>query len=135
YHLKKKLSLLQRAQVSTLHSFCTNVVRQYAYMIDIDPGFGIGDEMEMDLIRQEVIDELLEEEYSREGEAVDLFYKVVDMFYGDSSGAYIGDIILHLYRFSNEYSWPETWLKEQVNVYVLEADVAEESLSWLELLK
>src|SRR5699024_165095 len=30
YHLKKQLSLLQRAQVSTLHSFCTNVVRQYA---------------------------------------------------------------------------------------------------------
>src|SRR5699024_2418871 len=46
YLLKKQLSLLQRAQVSTLHSFCTNVDRQYAYMLDIDPGYRIGDEME-----------------------------------------------------------------------------------------
>ncbi|HLR22134.1 MAG TPA: helicase-exonuclease AddAB subunit AddA [Pseudogracilibacillus sp.] len=135
YHLKKQLSLLQRAQVSTLHSFCTNVVRQYAYMLDIDPGFRIGDEMEMDLIRQEVIDELLEDAYSREGEAVESFYKVVDMFSDDRSDENIGDIILDLYRFSNEYPWPETWLKEQVKVYELEDDVAEESLPWLELLK
>src|SRR5690625_2976496 len=34
YHLKKQLSLLQRASISTLHAFCTTVVRQYAYLID-----------------------------------------------------------------------------------------------------
>src|SRR5690625_2171802 len=32
YHLKKQLSLLQRSSISTLHAFCTNVVRQYAYL-------------------------------------------------------------------------------------------------------
>src|SRR5699024_1067006 len=62
-------------------------------------------------------------------------YKVVDMFSDDRSDENIGDIILDLYRFSNEYPWPETWLKEQVKVYQLEDDVAEESLPWLELLK
>src|SRR5699024_5461871 len=31
YHLKKQLSLLQRASISTIHSFCMNVVRQYSY--------------------------------------------------------------------------------------------------------
>src|SRR5699024_9415864 len=82
-----------------------------------------------------VIDELLEDAYSREGEAVESFYKVVDMFSDDRSDENIGDIILDLYRFSNEYPWPETWLKEQVKVYELEDDVAEENLPWLELLK
>src|SRR5690625_1618592 len=36
-HLKKQLSLLQRAAISTLHSFCMDIVRQYAYLLDIDP--------------------------------------------------------------------------------------------------
>src|SRR5699024_12485541 len=102
YHLKKQLSLLQRAQVSTLHSFCTNVVRQYAYMLDIDPGFRIGNEMEMDLIRQEAIDELLEDAYSREGEAVDSCYKEVDMYYDDTSNGNIGNVILDCYSSSNQ---------------------------------
>src|SRR5699024_8222755 len=104
-------------------------------MLDIDPGFRRGDEMGLDLIRQEEIDELLKDAYSREGEAVESFYKVVDMFSDDRSDENIGDIILDLYRFSNEYPWRETWLKEEVKVYELEDDVAEESLPWLELLK
>src|SRR5690625_3829900 len=63
HHLKKQLSLLQRATISTLHSFCTAVVRQYAYMLDLDPAFRIADEMEVELIKQEVIDELFEDYY------------------------------------------------------------------------
>ena len=38
-HLRRQLNLLNKAQISTLHSFCLNVVRQYAYLLDIDPGF------------------------------------------------------------------------------------------------
>src|SRR5699024_1367395 len=30
-HLKKQLSLLQRASISTLHAFCMDIVKQYAY--------------------------------------------------------------------------------------------------------
>src|SRR5690625_7375835 len=68
HHLKKQLSLIQRSSISTLHSFCTTVVRQYAYLLDIDPAFRIADEMEIDLIKQEVIDEMFEDAYSYEGE-------------------------------------------------------------------
>src|SRR5699024_8789773 len=107
----------------------------YAYMLDIDPGFRIGDEMEMDLIRQEGIDELLEDAYSREGEAVESLYKVVDMLYDDRSDENIGNIILDLYRFSNEYPWPETRVKVQLKIYGLEDEVDEGYLRWLELLK
>src|SRR5690625_776794 len=58
HHLKKQLSLLQRASISTIHSFCLDVVRQYAYLLDIDPAFRMADTMEIDLIKQDVIDEL-----------------------------------------------------------------------------
>src|SRR5699024_12324617 len=83
YNLKKQLSLLQRASISTLHAFCTSVVRQYAYRIDVDPAFRIADQMEMDLIRQEVIDDVLEEAYSKTGEELDRFFHVADIFSSD----------------------------------------------------
>ncbi|HLT54625.1 MAG TPA: UvrD-helicase domain-containing protein, partial [Bacillota bacterium] len=77
-HLKKQLSLLQRASISTLHSFCLDIVRQYSYLLDIDPAFRIADDMETDLIKQEVMDELFEEWYGREGEEQEQFFAVVD---------------------------------------------------------
>src|SRR5699024_11967811 len=68
-HLKKQLSLLQRASISTLHSFCLDVVKQYAYLLDIDPAFRIANDMEADLMKQDVMDELFESWYGEEGGA------------------------------------------------------------------
>ena len=135
YHLKKQLSLLQRASISTLHSFCTKIIRQYAYLLDIDPGFRIADDMEMDLIRQDVMDELLEDAYSMEGEELERFYQVVDMFSGDRSDDKIGTLILDLYHFANENPWPEQWLRNQLKVYQIAPDTNEADIFWLQLLK
>src|SRR5690625_2768797 len=74
YHLKKQLSLLQRSSISTLHAFCTNVVRQYAYLLDVDPGFRIADEMEMELMKQEVVDNKLEDYYGQDEEDLTAFF-------------------------------------------------------------
>ena len=65
-HLRRQLTLLNKASISTLHSFCLNVVRKYYYLINIDPSFRIADETEGQLLIDEVLDELFEEEYSRE---------------------------------------------------------------------
>src|SRR5690625_179043 len=48
-HLKKQLSLLQNASISTLHAFCMDLARRYSYQIDIDPSFRIADNIEADL--------------------------------------------------------------------------------------
>src|SRR5699024_10811049 len=57
-HLKKQLSFVQQASISTLHSFCMETIRQYAYLLDIDPAYRIANEMEADLMQQEVLDDL-----------------------------------------------------------------------------
>ncbi len=53
-HLRKQLSLLNRASISTLHSFCLELVRKFYYLVDIDPGFRIADDTEAALLRDEV---------------------------------------------------------------------------------
>lgn len=135
YHLKKQLSLLQRASISTLHSFCTSVVRQYAYLLDIDPSFRIADEMEIDLIKQEIIDDMFEEAYGQEGEALERFFAVVDMFSDDRSDVDVEQLILSLYTFAMQDPWPEKWLRRVAETYRLPEECTETDLPWLDVLK
>ena len=50
-HLRRQLALLQRATITTLHSFCLGILRQYYYLIDLDPDFRIADQLEGELLR------------------------------------------------------------------------------------
>ncbi len=135
YHLKKQLSLLQRASISTLHSFCTSVVRQYAYLLDLDPAFRIADEMEIDLIKQEVMDDMFEDAYGNEGEELDRFFTIVDMFSNDRSDVEVEQLILNLYTFSMQHPWPEKWLRDVAKTYDLPDKCVEDDLPWLTILK
>src|SRR5690625_4576577 len=129
------MSLLQLASISTLHSFCTSVVRQYAYLLDVDPAFRIADEMESDLMKQEVIDEMFEEAYGQEGEQLELFFTVVDMFSNDRSDLDVEQLILKLYTFAMQNPWPEKWLEDVAEAYHLPEECTEQSLPWLTTLK
>ncbi|WP_156288828.1 helicase-exonuclease AddAB subunit AddA [Oceanobacillus salinisoli] len=134
-HLKKQLSLLQRASISTLHSFCLDVVRKYAYLLDIDPAFRIADDMEADLMKQEVMDDLFEEWYGLEGEEQEKFFAVVDRFSSDRSDVEVEEVILDLYTFAIQNPWPALWLDSLVESYKIPEDFREEDLTWLNLMK
>ncbi|WP_010529897.1 helicase-exonuclease AddAB subunit AddA [Lentibacillus jeotgali] len=134
-HLKKQLSLLQRASISTLHSFCLDIVRQYAYLLDIDPAFRIADDMEADLIKQEVIDDLFEEWYGKEGEDQQNFFAVVDRFSSDRSDADVESLVLDLYIFAMQNPWPDQWLDELADTYDIPEDWQEDDLGWLTIIK
>ncbi|GAB3060356.1 helicase-exonuclease AddAB subunit AddA [Virgibacillus ainsalahensis] len=134
-HLKKQLSLLQKASISTLHSFCMDVVRQYAYLLDIDPAFRIADDMEADLIKQEVMDDLFEEWYGAAEVEQSRFFRVVDRFSSDRSDLQLEDLILKLYNFAVQNPYPDHWLDQLAKTYDIPEDWQEEELDWLDLIK
>ncbi|BCB02983.1 helicase-exonuclease AddAB subunit AddA [Bacillus sp. KH172YL63] len=115
HHLRKQLSLLNRASISTLHSFCLEVIRKYYYLIDIDPGFRIANETEGDLLRDEVLDDLFEEEYGKEDN--DDFFRLVDTFTSDRSDGALQDMIRKLYDFSRSHPNPDEWLRGLETMY------------------
>ncbi|TGB05262.1 helicase-exonuclease AddAB subunit AddA [Halobacillus salinus] len=135
HHLKKQLSLLQNASISTLHSFCMEVVRKYAYTLDIDPGFRIADTVESDLIQQEVLEELFEDWYGKEGEEQQRFFDVVERFSSDRSDLDVEKLVLDLHTFATQNPWPDAWLDEMVAMYDVSQHQGEEELPWLRLLK
>src|SRR5690625_3293178 len=93
-HLKKQLSLLQRASISTLHSFCLEILREYAYLIDLDPGFRIANDVENDQIKQDVIEDLFEEWYGFEDDEQSHFLEVVDRSSSDRNDIAVEELIL-----------------------------------------
>ncbi|HET7521984.1 MAG TPA: UvrD-helicase domain-containing protein, partial [Bacillales bacterium] len=133
-HLRRQLSLLNRAQISTIHSFCMSVLRRYYYKIGLDPAFRIVDETEAELMRDEVIEKLFEEQYGIENN--EPFYELVDRYSGDRSDTALEALVEKLYDFSRSHPNPEKWLDEMAARY----DVAEgeeiDDLPWVrELLE
>lgn len=131
-HLRKQLSLLNRASISTLHSFCLEVIRKYYYKIDIDPGFRIADETEAQLMRDEVMDELFEEEYGKENN--ELFFALVDTFTNDRSDEGLQHIIRELFDFAQSNPHPFKYLDLIVEMYRVENVTKIEELPFTDAL-
>lgn len=134
-HLKKQVSLLQQASISTLHSFCMKILRENAYLIDLDPDFSLTDDIEATLIKEDVIDTMFEEWYGKETSERQAFFSVVDRFSNDRNDIELSELIINLYTFSVQNPWPEVWLNQVVESYYIPKDWNEASLSWVSLLK
>lgn len=67
-HLKRQLLLLNRANISTLHSFCLKIIRTHFYRAGLDPGFRVAGEEEAELLKLEVLDDVLEQAFADEAQ-------------------------------------------------------------------
>ncbi len=130
-HLRRQLSLLQKASISTIHSFCLDVIRKYYYMIGIDPVFRIADEGEMALLKEEVLETLFEQYYAENDEA---FLAVVDKYTSDRTDADLQTLILRLYEFSRSHPNPNEWLQQIVHMYDVEEGARVDDLPYAHYL-
>ncbi|MDQ0339679.1 ATP-dependent helicase/nuclease subunit A [Caldalkalibacillus uzonensis] len=131
-HLRRQLSLLNRAMISTLHSFCLNVVRKHYYKLEIDPQFRIADETEAELLREEVLEELLEEEYGKQDNAD--FYALVDRYTSDRGDTELSALISKVYDFSRSHPDPDDWLEQMAASYEVDPDTPIDDLPWTSVL-
>ncbi|AET61822.1 ATP-dependent nuclease subunit A [Paenibacillus terrae HPL-003] len=121
-HVRRQLSLLNRASITTLHSFCMEVIRRHYQAIPLDPGFRIMNEHETELLRQELLEELFEEKYEANDEG-STFRRLVDWFSGERTDDAMYVLVQRLYDFSQSHPWPEHWLRETAAAFRVQ-DVA-----------
>lgn len=112
--LERQLNLLPSAHISTLHSFCQWVIRSYFYKLDIPPTARIGNEAEMALLKQEVLENLLKEAYEHNAYGI---FDLSDFFSDDKSDAGLQDKVLSLYEFAMSQSNPDGWMRHAVEPY------------------
>ena len=131
-HLRRQQSLINKAQISTLHSFCLAVVKQYAYVLDIDPGFRIATQDEIALVKDDALATLLEEVYQENDADV---FRLVDSFSSDRNDQAIEQLIERLYEMSRVHANPNAWLANMVTLYDVEGIETIDDLIFTPIIK
>ncbi|MBO5352343.1 MAG: helicase-exonuclease AddAB subunit AddA [Lachnospiraceae bacterium] len=106
-HLQRQMLLLHNAQITTIHSFCLSVIREFFHRIELDPGFRIGDEAELSLLKSDVLEEVLEECYEKEETS---FLSFTECFGSARNDEAVMEYVRRLYNTAMSQPWPEQWL-------------------------
>ncbi len=112
--VKRQLALLQLAPITTLHSFCWDLVKQYFYLLDIDPQCRVADEMEVALLQEDVLDKLLEQLYDANDASLQL---LLEHFSWERNDNKLRKQLLALYGFSRSLPDSEKWLSCVADYY------------------
>ena len=126
-NLQKQVILLNKASISTIHSFCLDVIKNNFYEIDVSANTRIADDSEILLLQQEVIDDLFEEKYEEEDSN---FIKLIKTYTKYNQDEVLKDLILRVYSYIQASPFPEEWLEEQIGKLNIEDDTNFSDTVW-----
>ena len=118
-YLQKQILLLNRAHISTIHSFCLDVIRNNFFELGISANFRIADTAEVQIMKQEVIEDIFEEKYESQDEN---FLNLLELYTSYKSDDPLKDIILRIFEFSRCVPFPKEWLDEKVENFNIDEE-------------
>ncbi len=123
-HLQRQITLLNKASICTIDSFCLEVVRNNFYELEnISPNFRIADITEIELLKQEVIEDIFEKKYEEENEN---FTKLINTYTSYRDDTPLKDLILKIYTYIGSSPFPEKWLNEKIEMFNLQGKLEED---------
>ena len=130
--IHRQLVLLSNASISTIHSFCQNVIRRNFSLLDISPDFKVANDQEMVIMKEEAMEEVFEEAYGRgEGE----FLSFVREYGSDQGDNDMHQIIFRMFDFSQSQLFPDAWLEGCLKRFEISSEAELEKSDWLAELK
>lgn len=112
--LHRQLNQLPFASISTIHAFCSKLLRQHFYHLGLDPSFRIMTEPEANLLRHETIDWVLTQCFAAADPSVLAF---IDAYGGRGGDGAVQDLILRLYAFQMSLPEPKAWQKAMLEAH------------------
>ena len=113
-NLQKQIVLLGKSNICTIHSFCIDVIKNNFFEIDLSANFRIAAEEEIELLKQEVLENVFEKLYESEDES---FAKLVNTYTGYRGDEPLKEIVLKIYKFMQSSPFPKEWLYEKVRMF------------------
>ena len=107
-HIEREIAELPNANISTIDAFCKRLIEENYTSLGIEPNFRIGEKNELALLQEDIVEELLEEEYGKKEES---FLSFVDRYSSGKQDKGIQEIILKLYSLAMASPFPEKYLK------------------------
>lgn len=115
-HLKKQISKIPSANISTIHSFCSRLIRTYFYALGIDGGFDItsdDDALAKDL-KARALDNIFERRYEEDDED---FIHLLKCFSKKRSDNALRRLVLESYSSVRNAANYRTMLEDCQNLY------------------
>lgn len=113
-HLQRQTNLIHNAQITTIDSFCLNIVKNNFHKIDLDPSFRPAANGEGELLAKDVMKEVIKKHFEEHDEA---FYYLVDCYGGKSDEDSIESAISSIYKLAMSCPSPVKWLMEHKSDY------------------
>ena len=110
-HLQHQMQRLYLTKISTVHAFCADILREYAYMLDLPADFRVADENECRELRDRTMERMLESAYENAENDPD-FRAFVDAQALGRDDRLASEILLKVYDAARCHLDPEKWLDE-----------------------
>lgn len=116
-HLQRQIILLNKASICTIHSFCLDIIHNHFYEIDLPSNFKIADTAEIDLLKQEVLDDLFEQKYTENDKN---FIELLENYTNYRGDEALQELVLKIYKFIQSSPFPIKWLQEKLELLKIE---------------
>lgn len=113
-NLLKQKQLLYTASISTIDSFCSEIVREYFHALGVSRDFRIADEGELDVLRKTALDNTFNTFYSSDS---DDFIALLDAFSSKGGDVKLRETVLKIATFLSTQPFPENWLENMLSGY------------------
>lgn len=131
-HLQRQATLLHHAQITTIDSFCLFILQNNFNDIGLDPGFRVADEGEIRLLKEDVMEKMVEERLGAdEGGS---FAHLLDRFVPGKRMSAIHEILFDFYNKALSYPFVEDWLLERREDYAVHSKEEMCKSRWMEVL-
>lgn len=132
-HLRRQTTLVYKAQISTIHSFCSSLLRESGHVIGLDGDFRLCDEGEGHVMRSRVLSDTLERQYENLDPDGD-FAALVDTMAAGRDDSALEQIVLDVFGRIQSHPDPEQWLMEQKAAWAFEGVTDVGQTPWGSLL-
>ena len=131
-HLAKQVILVNRADITTIDSFCLKMIKEHFSLLNIDPKITIGDNAMTDMIKNDTLDKMFEEKYNTASAGDrEMFLGLLDILVDNPDEDELKKQILNIYRIASSFPEPEKWYQEAKEALRVENVEEFNELEWV----
>lgn len=120
--IQKQYNNISNSQISTMHSFCIDMIRNFFFKLGIDPKFKILNDSILNVTKYEVLENIFDRYYIEKDESI---LKFLSDYGGRFDDFKVKEMILKIFTFIKSQIYPIKWLDENISKYYKKSEVEE----------
>ncbi|MGN1041271.1 MAG: UvrD-helicase domain-containing protein, partial [Acutalibacteraceae bacterium] len=113
-NLHRQKFLLKTAQIGTIHSFCSGLLKENFFKAGISHKFRIADDEELAKIKAAAIEKVLNHFFEVDSNDNIL---TADLFTDEKSDTRLSEIIKSVYEYTRSLPFPQKWMDKKIKMY------------------